>query len=51
MPGLALQPRKEMLKAKNKKNVAKAMTPAQIAEAQKLSRELWEKYVVPFRKE
>jgi hypothetical protein len=27
------------------------MTPAQIAEAQKLSRELWEKYVVPFQKE
>jgi hypothetical protein len=27
------------------------MTPAQIAEAQKLSRVLWKKYVVPFRKE
>jgi len=27
------------------------MTPAQIAEAQKLSRELREKYVVPFQKE
>ena len=32
-------------------NVANLMTPAQIAEAQKLSRELWEKYVVPFQKE
>jgi hypothetical protein len=27
------------------------MTPTQIAEAQKLSSELWEKYVVPFQKE
>ena len=27
------------------------MSPAQIAEGQKLSRELWEKYVVPFQKE
>jgi hypothetical protein len=25
------------------------MTPAQIAEGQKLSSELWEKYVVPFQ--
>jgi TPR repeat protein len=31
--------------------ITKLMTPAQIAEAQKLSRELWKKYVVPFRKE
>ena len=31
--------------------ITKLMTPAQIAEAQKLSRELWEKYVVPFQKE
>jgi len=27
------------------------MTPAQIVEAQKLSRELWEKYTVPFQKD
>ena len=32
-----------------KENVAKRMTPAQIAEGQKLSRELWEKYVLPFQ--
>ena len=31
--------------------ITKLMTPAQIAEAQKLSRELWKKYVVPFQKE
>jgi hypothetical protein len=31
--------------------ITKLMTPAQIAEAQKLSRVLWKKYVVPFRKE
>ena len=30
---------------------AKLMTPTQIAKAQKLSSELWEKYVVPFQKE
>ena len=30
--------------------VAKLMAPTQIAEAQKLSRELWKKYVVPFQK-
>ena len=30
-------------------NVVKRMTPTQIAERQKLSRELWEKYVVPFQ--
>ena len=36
---------------KAKKNFAKHMTPAQIAEAQKFSRELWEKYVVPFQKQ
>jgi uncharacterized protein len=35
---------------KGKNLVAKYMTPAQIAEAQKLSREYWEKYVVPFQK-
>jgi len=29
----------------------KEMTIAQIAEAQKLSSELWEKYVVPFQKD
>jgi class 3 adenylate cyclase len=33
-----------------KEAVAKRMTPAQIVEGQKLSRELWEKYVVPFQK-
>ena len=33
-----------------KEAVAKHMTPAQIAEGQKLSRELWGKYVVPFQK-
>ena len=31
--------------------MARNMTPAQIAEAQKLSRELWDKYVAPFQKE
>ena len=35
---------------KGKDIAAKLMTPAQIAEAQKLSGELWEKYVVPFQK-
>jgi hypothetical protein len=35
---------------KRKKFIAKRMTPAQIAEAQKLSREYWEKYVVPFQR-
>jgi len=30
--------------------LTKIFTPAQIAEGQKLSRELWEKYVVPFQK-
>ena len=35
---------------KGKKIIAKRMTPAQIAEAQKLSREYWEKYVVPFQR-
>jgi len=30
--------------------VADRLTPAQMAEAQKLSSELWEKYVVPFQK-
>ena len=35
---------------KNAKELfAQLMTPAQIAEAQRLSRELWEKYVVPFQ--
>ena len=39
-------------KAKNNKRIIKKrMTPAQIAEAQKLSSELWEKYVVPFQKD
>ena len=33
----------------NKEVAANRMTPTQIAEAQKLSRELWEKYVVPFQ--
>ena len=36
---------------KGKAIVAKHMTSTQIAEGQKLSRELWEKYVVPFQKE
>jgi uncharacterized protein len=36
---------------KFKEMLAKFTTPAQIAEGQKLSRELWEKYVVPFQKE
>ena len=31
--------------------ITKLMTPVQIAEAQKLSSELWKKYVVPFQKE
>ena len=35
---------------KGKKIIAKRMTPAQIAKAQKLSREYWEKYVVPFQR-
>ena len=35
----------------NKNVVKKQMTPAQIREAQKLSSELWEKYVVPFQKD
>ena len=35
---------------KFKEIVTKRMAPAQIAEGQKLSRELWEKYVVPFQK-
>jgi len=34
-----------------KTSIAKSMTPTQIAEAQKLSLELWEKYVVPFQNE
>ena len=34
---------------KGKKIIAKRLTPAQIAEAQKLSREYWGKYVVPFQ--
>ncbi len=32
-----------------KETAAMRMTPAQIAEGQKLSSELWEKYVVPFQ--
>jgi hypothetical protein len=36
---------------RDKRIVKKQMTPAQIAEAQKLSSELWEKYVVPFQKD
>ena len=36
---------------KAKAIIAKRMTPTHIAEAQKLSLELWEKYVVPFQKE
>jgi len=37
-------------KGKNfKEIIVKLMTPAQIAEAQKLSSELWEKYVLPFQ--
>jgi hypothetical protein len=32
-----------------KEITANRMTPAQIAEGQKLSRELWEKYVLPFQ--
>ena len=34
---------------KVKEIAARLMTPAQIAEAQKLSRKLWEKYIVPFQ--
>jgi TPR repeat protein len=34
-----------------KENFVKIISPAQIAEGQKLSRELWDKYVVPFQKE
>ena len=38
--------------AKKNKGIIKGwMTPAQIAEAQKLSSEYWEKYVVPFQKD
>mgnify|MGYP001394367811 CR=1 FL=1 len=33
----------------SKSVVAGRMTPAQIAEAQRLSSELWEKYVLPFQ--
>ena len=36
---------------KGKEIAAKLMTPTQIAEAQKLSREYWKIYVVPFQKE
>ena len=36
---------------KNKGIVKKQMTPAQIAKAQELSSEYWEKYVVPFQKD
>ena len=36
---------------KNKAITKEEMTPAQIAEAQKLSSEYWEKYVVPFQKD
>ena len=36
---------------RNKGIVEKKMTPAQIAEAQKLSSELWKRYVVPFQKD
>jgi hypothetical protein len=32
-----------------KEHTADRMTPAQIAEGQKLSSELWEKYVLPFQ--
>ncbi|MFP6771290.1 MAG: hypothetical protein VCE74_02965 [Alphaproteobacteria bacterium] len=47
-----LEPRKGTLSAKKAKGeLTKLMTPAQIVEAQKLSRELWEKYVVPFQKD
>jgi len=35
----------------NKVIIRKLMAPPQIAEAQKLSSELWEKYVVPFQKD
>ena len=34
---------------KAKELFAQLINPAQISEAQKLSRELWEKYVVPFQ--
>jgi len=38
------------VQGKSYKNIiAKHMTSAQIAEAQKLSGEFWEKYVVPFQ--
>ena len=38
--------------AKEGKAIVKGlMTPNQIAEAQKLSSEYWEKYVVPFQKD
>ena len=39
------------IEKKGKKIVVKRMPPAQIARAQELSRELWEKHVVPFQKE
>ena len=35
----------------NKGIIKEQMTPAQIAKAQKLSSEYWEKYVVPFQKD
>jgi TPR repeat protein len=39
-------------KGKNSRDMLKGtMTPNQIAEAQKLSSELWDKYVVPFQKD
>jgi len=37
-------------RSKKGKIIAKRMAPAQIAEAQKLSREYWGKYVVPFQR-
>jgi hypothetical protein len=36
---------------KNKGIIQKEMTPDQVAAAQELSSELWEKYVVPFQKD
>ena len=37
------------LAKKNRKRIAESITREEIARAQKLAREYWEKYVLPFR--
>jgi hypothetical protein len=39
----------DVIGKKGKELTANRMTSTEIAEAQKLSRELWEKYVLPFQ--